>query len=49
LGGSRSPEVGAVGLTTEEQTRKQGVEPASVVVDLPSSIAGPYTFQETRT
>jgi pyruvate/2-oxoglutarate dehydrogenase complex dihydrolipoamide dehydrogenase (E3) component len=40
------PEVAAVGLTTEEDARAQGFEPASVVIDLPRSIARPYTFQE---
>ncbi|MGH3033681.1 MAG: dihydrolipoyl dehydrogenase family protein [Gaiellaceae bacterium] len=40
------PEVAAVGITTEEDARAQGFEPLSVVIDLPSSIARPYTFQE---
>ena len=40
------PEVAAVGITTEEEARAQGFEPASVVIDLPTSIARPYTFQE---
>ena len=40
------PEVAAVGITTEEDARAQGFEPASVVIDLPTSIARPYTFQE---
>ena len=40
------PEVAAVGITTEEDARAQGFEPVSVVLDLPTSIARPYTFQE---
>jgi dihydrolipoamide dehydrogenase len=40
------PEVAAVGLTTEEEARAEGIEAASVVLDLPTSIARPYTFQE---
>jgi pyruvate/2-oxoglutarate dehydrogenase complex dihydrolipoamide dehydrogenase (E3) component len=40
------PEVAAVGITTEEDARAQGFSPASVVIDLPTSIARPYTFQE---
>jgi dihydrolipoamide dehydrogenase len=40
------PEVAAVGITTEEEARAQGVEAAGVVIDLPTSIARPYTFQE---
>jgi dihydrolipoamide dehydrogenase len=40
------PEVAAVGITTEEQARAQGIEAAAVVIDLPTSIARPYTFQE---
>jgi dihydrolipoamide dehydrogenase len=40
------PEVAAVGITTEEDARAQGFEPVSVVIDLPTSIARPYTFQE---
>jgi dihydrolipoamide dehydrogenase len=40
------PEVAAVGITTEGDARAQGFEPASVVIDLPTSIARPYTFQE---
>jgi pyruvate/2-oxoglutarate dehydrogenase complex dihydrolipoamide dehydrogenase (E3) component len=40
------PEVAAVGLTTEEEARAQGIEAAGVTLDLPSSIARPYTFQE---
>lgn len=40
------PEVAAVGITTEEDALAQGFEPASVVIDLPSSIARPYTFQK---
>jgi pyruvate/2-oxoglutarate dehydrogenase complex dihydrolipoamide dehydrogenase (E3) component len=40
------PEVAAVGLTTEDEARAQGIEAAAVVIDLPTSIARPYTFQE---
>jgi dihydrolipoamide dehydrogenase len=40
------PEVAAVGITTEEDAGARGFEPASVVIDLPTSIARPYTFQE---
>jgi dihydrolipoamide dehydrogenase len=39
------PEVAAVGITTEEEARAEGIEAASVVLDLPTSIARPYTFQ----
>jgi dihydrolipoamide dehydrogenase len=40
------PEVAAVGITTEEEARAQGIDAAGVVLDLPTSIARPYTFQE---
>lgn len=40
------PEVAAVGITTEEEARERGFDPASVVIDLPVSIARPHTFQE---
>ena len=40
------PEVAAVGITTEEDARAEGFDPVSVVIDLPSSIARPYTFQK---
>jgi pyruvate/2-oxoglutarate dehydrogenase complex dihydrolipoamide dehydrogenase (E3) component len=40
------PEVAAVGITTDDDARAQGYEPRSVVIDLPTSIARPYTFQE---
>jgi pyruvate/2-oxoglutarate dehydrogenase complex dihydrolipoamide dehydrogenase (E3) component len=40
------PEVAAVGITTEEEALAQGIEPASVVIDLPTTIARPYTFQK---
>jgi pyruvate/2-oxoglutarate dehydrogenase complex dihydrolipoamide dehydrogenase (E3) component len=40
------PEVAAVGITTEEDARARGFEPVSVILDLPTSIARPYTFQE---
>jgi dihydrolipoamide dehydrogenase len=39
------PEVAAVGMT-EDDARAQGIEPVSVTIDLPSSIARPYTFQQ---
>ena len=39
------PEVAAVGMT-EDEARARGIEPVSVTIDLPSSIARPYTFQE---
>jgi dihydrolipoamide dehydrogenase len=39
------PEVAAVGMT-EDDARAHGIEPVSVTIDLPSSIARPYTFQE---
>jgi pyruvate/2-oxoglutarate dehydrogenase complex dihydrolipoamide dehydrogenase (E3) component len=41
------PEVAAVGITTEEEARAQGIDAAGIVLDLPTSIARPYTFQET--
>jgi dihydrolipoamide dehydrogenase len=40
------PEVAAVGITTEEDARAQGIDPLGVTIDLPRSIARPYTFQE---
>jgi pyruvate/2-oxoglutarate dehydrogenase complex dihydrolipoamide dehydrogenase (E3) component len=40
------PEVAAVGMTTEEEARVQGIDAAGIVIDLPTSIARPYTFQE---
>jgi pyruvate/2-oxoglutarate dehydrogenase complex dihydrolipoamide dehydrogenase (E3) component len=43
------PEVAAVGFTTEEDARANGIEPVSVTIDLPTSIARPYTFQENPT
>lgn len=43
------PEVAAVGFTTKEDARAQGIDAASVVLDLPTSIARPYTFQENPT
>jgi dihydrolipoamide dehydrogenase len=42
------PEVAAVGLT-EEAAREQGIDVVSVTLDLPTSIARPYTFQEHPT
>ena len=40
------PEVAAVGITTEDDARAQGIRPASVVIELPTAIARPYTFEE---
>ncbi len=40
-----SPEVAAVGLT-EEDAREQGIDAVGVSLDLPTSIARPYTFEE---
>ncbi len=42
------PEVAAVGLT-EAQALEQGIDAVSATIDLPSSIARPYTFQENPT
>jgi dihydrolipoamide dehydrogenase len=42
------PEVAAVGLT-EAQARDQGLEIATATIDLPTSIARPYTFQQNPT
>jgi dihydrolipoamide dehydrogenase len=42
------PEVAAVGLT-EAQAREAGIDVATATIDLPSSIARPYTFQENPT
>ena len=42
------PEVAAVGLT-EEAAREQGIDVVSATLDLPTSIARPYTFQEHPT
>ena len=42
------PEVAAVGLT-ETAARAQGIDVVAAVIDLPSSIARPYTFQENPT
>jgi dihydrolipoamide dehydrogenase len=39
------PEVAAVGLT-EAQALEQGIDAVSATIDLPSSIARPYTLQE---
>ncbi len=39
------PEVAAVGLT-EAQAREQGIEAAAATIELPTSIARPYTFEE---
>ena len=42
------PEVAAVGLT-EAEAAEQGIEIDAVTLDLPTSIARPYTFQEKPT
>jgi dihydrolipoamide dehydrogenase len=42
------PEVAAVGIT-EAQAREQGHDVVTAVIDLPTSIARPYTFQENPT
>jgi dihydrolipoamide dehydrogenase len=39
------PEVAAVGLT-EAAAREQGIDAVSAVIDLPTTIARPYTYQE---
>jgi pyruvate/2-oxoglutarate dehydrogenase complex dihydrolipoamide dehydrogenase (E3) component len=40
-----NPEIAAVGLT-EEAAREQGLEIASAVIELPTSIARPYTYEQ---
>jgi dihydrolipoamide dehydrogenase len=42
------PEVAAVGLT-EAQASEAGIDVVTATIDLPSSIARPYTFQENPT
>jgi pyruvate/2-oxoglutarate dehydrogenase complex dihydrolipoamide dehydrogenase (E3) component len=42
------PEVAAVGMT-EEQAREAGIDVVTAIIDLPTSIARPYTFQEHPT
>jgi dihydrolipoamide dehydrogenase len=42
------PEIAAVGLT-EAQALEQGIDAVSATIDLPTSIARPYTFQEHPT
>ena len=42
------PEIAAVGLT-EQQAHEQGIDAVSATIDLPTSIARPYTFQEHPT
>ena len=42
------PEVAAVGLT-EAQARERGYDVAATTIDLPTSIARPYTYQENPT
>jgi dihydrolipoamide dehydrogenase len=39
------PEVAAVGLT-EDEARAQGIDAAAATIDLPTSIARPYTYEE---
>jgi dihydrolipoamide dehydrogenase len=39
------PEVAAVGLS-EAQAREQGLDVAAATIDLPTSIARPYTYEE---
>jgi pyruvate/2-oxoglutarate dehydrogenase complex dihydrolipoamide dehydrogenase (E3) component len=39
-----NPEIAAVGLT-EDAAREQGVDVASAVIELPTSIARPYTYE----
>jgi pyruvate/2-oxoglutarate dehydrogenase complex dihydrolipoamide dehydrogenase (E3) component len=39
------PEIASVGLT-EADAREQGIDAVSAVIDLPTTIARPYTFQE---
>ena len=39
------PEVASVGLT-EADAREQGIDAVSAVIDLPTSIARPYTYEE---
>lgn len=39
------PEIASVGLT-ETDARAQGIDAVSAVIDLPTSIARPYTYQE---
>jgi pyruvate/2-oxoglutarate dehydrogenase complex dihydrolipoamide dehydrogenase (E3) component len=40
-----SPEIAAVGLT-EDAARDQGLDVASAVIDLPSAISRPYTYEQ---
>jgi pyruvate/2-oxoglutarate dehydrogenase complex dihydrolipoamide dehydrogenase (E3) component len=40
-----NPEIAAVGLT-EDAAREQGIDVASAVIELPSSIARPYTYEQ---
>jgi pyruvate/2-oxoglutarate dehydrogenase complex dihydrolipoamide dehydrogenase (E3) component len=40
-----SPEIAAVGLT-EDAAREQGLDVASSVIDLPTTIARPYTYEQ---
>jgi pyruvate/2-oxoglutarate dehydrogenase complex dihydrolipoamide dehydrogenase (E3) component len=40
-----NPEIAAVGLT-EEAARQQGLDVISAVIELPSSIARPYTYEQ---
>jgi pyruvate/2-oxoglutarate dehydrogenase complex dihydrolipoamide dehydrogenase (E3) component len=40
-----NPEIAAVGLT-EEAAREQGIDVATATIDLPTSIARPYTYEQ---
>jgi pyruvate/2-oxoglutarate dehydrogenase complex dihydrolipoamide dehydrogenase (E3) component len=40
-----SPEIAAVGLT-EDAAREQGLDVSTAVIDLPSSISRPYTYEQ---
>jgi pyruvate/2-oxoglutarate dehydrogenase complex dihydrolipoamide dehydrogenase (E3) component len=40
-----NPEIAAVGLT-EEAAREQGIDVSSAVIELPTSIARPYTYEQ---
>jgi pyruvate/2-oxoglutarate dehydrogenase complex dihydrolipoamide dehydrogenase (E3) component len=40
-----NPEIAAVGLT-EDAAREQGLDVSSAVIDLPTSIARPYTYEQ---
>ena len=40
------PEVAAVGITTEDDARAQGIRAASAVIELQTAIARPYTYEQ---